>query len=613
LWIAALSFELVAQSVRQLVASVIVGLIAAASLPLFALLAFPLGWLALPVVRRLPRARFLPASLSTVLVLVIGLIGTAAPWIGRHLDWRAMHLGGVLGAFGFFSMQLIWLALLSFVGRTEAVRRLRLPILFVLLAAVPLLDVVLMPRVSSPITMALLYQASYGGRVMAQLAQKPFDRDHDGYSTLLGGGDCDDHDPKVHPGARDWPDDGIDQNCLGGDAHHRPPAPSPAPAEGGFQFRGNVLFLFIDTLRADRVDARRTPNLFSLAQRGAHFTRAYAQAPGTSRSYPSWVTSRLPSRIAWDESFRDTPGMLLSNHTLFEALRGAGYHTIGLASHFYFSTAGVDQGFDEFDNSGALEPAEAEEDVSAPRLVARVERSLAHLENSGRPFAMLVHFIEPHAGYEPHPEIRNGAPAPTTLEGAYDEEVTYLDGQLGQLFEILKRRGLDRTTMIVVFSDHGESFGLHRENGIALYRHGRTLNDELLRVPLIVAAPGMSSRVIARPVMMLDVAPTVLDVLGVPIPSSFSGRSLAGALAGRPLAPAPVYAEMLARPTWREEARMILDADGRTKVIYRITHPRFEIYDVATDPDELHDLSRARPELLSRMKGEMAEWLDSPP
>jgi arylsulfatase A-like enzyme len=613
LWVAGLSFQLVAQSVRQLVASVIVGLIAAASLPLFALLAFPLGRLALPLMRRLPRARLFPASLSAPLLLLLAALAVATPWIGRHLDWRALHLGGLLGVLSFLSLQMLWIVLLSLAGRAQTIRRLRRPAFFVLVALLPLVDALVLPRAPHPITMALLYQASYGGRFLAQLAQKPFDRDHDGYSTLLGGGDCDDHDPKVHPGARDWPDDGIDQNCLGGDAHRRPPAPSPMPAEGGFHFRGNVLFIFIDTLRADRVDPVRTPVLDALAARGARFRRAYAQAPGTSRSFPSLVTSRLPSKIVWDESFRDTPGMLLDNHTIFEVLRDAGYHTVGLASHFYFNTAGVDQGFEEFDNSGALEPAEAEEDVSAPRLVARVERALTRLEKGGRPFAMLLHFAEPHAGYMPHPEIRNGRPAPTALEGAYDEEVSYLDGQLGQLFEILKKRQLDQSTMVVVFSDHGESFGLHRENGIALFRHGRTLHDELLRVPLIIFAPTVAPHTIDQPVMLLDVAPTVLDILGVPLPPSFEGRSLAGALAGRPLAPAPVYAEMLTRPTWREEARMLLDADGRTKVIYRITHPRFEIFDVLADPLEQHELSESRPDLLERMTREMADWLDTPP
>src|SRR5207244_3026325 len=115
--------------------------------------------------------------------------------------------------------------------------------------------------------------------------------------------------------------------------------------------------------------------------------------PGTSRSFPSLVTSRLPSRVAWDESFRDAPGMLQSNRTLFEALRNAGYHTVGIASHFFFNTPGLDQGFEEFDNGGALEPQEAEHDVSAPRLVARVERALSRLARLDRPFAMMVHFI----------------------------------------------------------------------------------------------------------------------------------------------------------------------------------------------------------------------------
>src|SRR5262249_32725728 len=156
----------------------------------------------------------------------------------------------------------------------------------------------------------------------------------------------------------------------------------------------------------------------ALGQRGARFLRAYAQAPGTSRSYPSFVTSRLPSRVAWDNVYQDYPGML-QNRTLFEALREAGYHTVLFASHYYFNTPGLGRGFDEFDDSGALPPGEGWRDVSAPRLVARVERALPRLVEGGRPFAMLVHFIEPHAAYVPHPEVRHGGPAPRTAEQRY--------------------------------------------------------------------------------------------------------------------------------------------------------------------------------------------------
>ena len=161
-----------------------------------------------------------------------------------------------------------------------------------------------------------------------------------------------------------------------------------------------------------------------------------------------------------------------------------------------------------------------------------------------------------------------------------------------------------------MFADHGEAFGLHREGGDLAFRHGQMLYDEVLDVPLVFVAPGLAPREVAQPVMLLDVAPTVLDVLGLPLPPSFQGRSLAGALAGLPLAPAPLYAELLPSPSWNFAARALLDADGREKLIYRITHPRFELYDVISDPDEQHDLSQSDSARMSRMKDQLARWLD---
>lgn len=613
-WVSRLSIVLVAQSKRQLVGSILCGVVVTASIPLFVVLAVSLRRLTMPIARILPRG----SRVSATAILAITVAAAAALALGlfveAKLDWRGMRLGPLVGGALFFALQGVWLVLL--VGPLARVRwlaRVWRPALGAALVAAVALPISELRSEPRPGALMLLFQASYGGASLVRVVQRFFDRDHDGFSTVLGGGDCNDHDPSVHPGARDIPDDGIDQNCLGGDAHATPPPPPPAPVPGGFAFQGNVVFVFIDTLRADRLDARRMPNLDALARRGARFTRAYAQAPGTSRSYPSLLTSRLPSRIAWEDPLSDYPVMLSQNETIFEALHAAGNYTAAIASHYYFDTQGLALGFDELDNTGAPPPDVGWLDVSSPRILARVDAFLARRAAKDRRFALMIHLPEPHAAYLPHPEVRNGGPAPVTQEGRYDEEVTYLDTQLARLFEMLAARGLADRTMLVIFADHGEAFGTHHDEGQDISYHGQTLHDEVLRVPLVISAPGLAPRVVEQPVMLMDVAPTVLDVLGVPLPQAFQGRSLSGALAGLPLAPAPIHAELLPRQGWKLDGRALIAADGRTKVIYNITHPRFEVFDLERDPDEQHDISQLEPDVTARMRLEMAAWLDATP
>jgi arylsulfatase A-like enzyme len=606
-WMVWLSLRLVAPAHRPLVPSVAAAAAAIVSLPLFALAAAGLQRATTPLARAIPRGERLPATLLVLIAGATALTGAAITLVVRHVDWRRLPLGLSLTVTVFFLLHAIlfrWLA-----RQPEQRGRMGRAVLMVALAAALLLPALALPKLQEG-SLDLLLDESFAGRKLALAAQWLFDSDGDGYSTVLGGGDCDDRDARIHPGAHDWPDDGIDQNCLGGDAHAAP-EPSPAvPAQGGFHFRGNVVFVFIDTLRAERLDPRVMPNLDALARRGVRFQRAYAQAPGTSRSVPSLLTSRLPSQVSWADSYRDFPALLLDNRTLFEALQDGGFHTIGVASHFYFDTPGVTQGFDEFDNSGGAAPEDAGRDVTSPRIVARVERLLPRLQRDGRRFALLVHFADPHAHYVLHPEVRHGAPEPTTPYEEYSEEVSFVDLYLGRLFDALQQNGLSDNTMIVVFSDHGEAFGLHRVGGERSYYHLQTLYDDLIRVPLVIAAPGLAPREIDQPVGLIDIAPTVLDVLGLPIPSAFRGRSLAGALAGQPLAPEAVRAEIVSAPDWPHSARALIDADGRSKIIYNVDRPRFEVYDLISDPDERHDLSRASPQVAGRLEKEMCDWQD---
>src|SRR5262249_9363834 len=144
-----------------------------------------------------------------------------------------------------------------------------------------------------------------------------------------------------------------------------------------------------------------------------------------------------------------------------------------------------------------------------------------------------------------------------------------------------------------------------------MFFHGQTLYDELLRVPLIIYMPGQSPRQVESPAMLIDLAPTLLELVGVQRPKSFVGRSLVPALAGGALPPRPVHAELMPAPDWNHEARMRVDADGKTKIYYRISDNLFELYDLAADPDEQKNLVDEKKEVTRRMKTAIASWMES--
>jgi arylsulfatase A-like enzyme len=495
----------------------------------------------------------------------------------------------------------------------------RLPVALIRIAA-PVVAVALLlvarglPE-SSPI-FAAVEERSWSLRVGLRLARSLTDGDRDGYSARFGGGDCDDSDPNTYPGGVDTPGDGVDQNCTGGDARPAdapgaagpaagapgsgapgaPTTPPTATRRDGPAFDGNLLIVTIDSLRADRLGVagytRRngrslTPALDALANRGAYFKRAWAQAPNTPRSFPSLLTGGYPSDVAWTQRSSNYSPIAAENQTFFEALATTGQKPIGIFSHFYFTAdRGLSQGFAEWSNDGAGTISESNKDIAAPRIVPKVIARLETAAKRGERFALWTHLFEPHSSYMTH------AGFPTSslrgvegLEEKYDFEIAFVDGWVGKLLAALEAAGLGAKTAIVVAADHGEAWGEHRR-----YFHGTDLTEEQLRVPLIIAVPGKAARVIEEPVALVDLAPTLLDLVGLaPLPS-FRGRSLLPALDGATLTPRPIFAELLPAPAWPKHETMMVD--GATKLTHKIGERRFELHDLAADPRQQRDVSR---------------------
>jgi arylsulfatase A-like enzyme len=255
-------------------------------------------------------------------------------------------------------------------------------------------------------------------------------------------------------------------------------------------------------------------------------------------------------------------------------------------------------GFDVYDTS--LIPAEkielrelqgnrptgGQERPSSRQLVDVALRAL-QVERD-EPLFMWIHFLDPHEPYLAHEEFPFGE-LPIDL---YDSEVAFTDQQIGRLLGQLEERGrLDRT-IVVLTSDHGEEFQDH--GGIG---HAKTLYEELIRVPLIVHVPGFTPTRVPQAVSHLDVAPTVLALAGVPVPEAFTGRVLPATATGfEPQPSRPIFAHTQRKASKRsvlhENWKLIVDRRAGSE----------QLFQIAEDPQELHDRSNSHPEVRDALK-----------
>ena len=399
----------------------------------------------------------------------------------------------------------------------------------------------------------------------------------------------------------------------------------------------NVLIIFIDTLREDHLGSARylrggaslTPRLDAFAKQAVVFDHAYSQAPNTPRSVPSFMTSRYPSQVKFDKVFKNYPTILDENDLLFEALQGAGLHTVGETSHFYFCDderypkicddfpkrmrSNVLQGADEWDNSEAVDIPPSNHDIAGPRIVKKAIAKLDTLAQSKQRFAMLVHLFEPHSTYMEHPGFKYVAHGTASLVEKYDYEVAFEDGLIGEVLDALDKDGLAANTTVIVMADHGEAFGVHALYGQADFFHGDSLYAELTHVPLMFRVPGVAPCVAHDVVQLVDLAPTLAALFGATAPASWVGRSLAPAMSCTPgaLPPQPAFSELLASPEWDHEAKAMVTADGKRHVYYRTSDAKWEIYDLDADPDEKTNIADKDPQA-KELEQQLVRWIEGP-
>jgi arylsulfatase A-like enzyme len=363
----------------------------------------------------------------------------------------------------------------------------------------------------------------------------------------------------------------------------------------------SVVLLTIDALRADHLGAYgyprdTSPALDEFAKDATVFERAYSQEAKTKGSIPSLFTSRWPSEIRWGGA-RYVP-LAESESTLAERLLAAGYHTAAFVTHSYFMPGqGMDRGFVHYDASlVSRDPAVAFGRASGAALAKRVTEYVTHLLPD-RPFFVWAHFFDPHERYLTHARFsRFGRRA----IDRYDGEIAYTDHHVGRVLRALRaRKDADRIA-VVVTSDHGEAFG---EHGTRF--HGQSLYEEEIRVPLLLRVPkGVPSRV-PTPVGVIDVAPTILELAGIPPAPEHRGRSLVAAARGATLSPRPMFAEILPEDRIRARTAVI---HGDWKLIYDERRDALRLYHLREDPRERHNRLRRDALVASELAALLFRW-----
>jgi hypothetical protein len=436
-------------------------------------------------------------------------------------------------------------------------------------------------------------------RDLVRLWRLAFDRDDDGNSPVLGGGDCDDGDARVHPGAVDLPGDGIDQDCDGADAVKAAPPPPAAPTGNAWRAAAapvlertkgmNILLITVDALRFDMLapgaqDREDFPNLVKLLDESAWFTHAIAPASGTDVSLSTLVTGRFDpfERI-------DT--------TLPEAVRALGRQTwaaIPAEVSRYVGDTLIARGFEHFVPVHTdWKIADVGDHVSAPTTVLEGQRALEAA--AGSPWLIWLHFFDVHEHHQidvPKELIAQVHPGASPAITGYRALLRAIDDELGKL---LPKVDLDHT-IVVFLSDHGESLGIDPR---CLDTHGQVAYAPLVRVPFALRVPGVKPGIRTDLVSLVDIAPTLLDLLGAPTAIATEGVDLAPALFGEAL-PQGRAVVVHEQQQWSVVA-------WPYQLLVKPADNLVELYDLDRDPLEHDNLAPAHPDIVSRLRARYAE------
>ena len=414
----------------------------------------------------------------------------------------------------------------------------------------------------------------------------------------------------------------------------------------------NIVLITLDTLRADHLSCygyqkSTTPNLDRFAEESVIFKNAYATSPWTSPSHASLFTGMYPSKHGlhhnWKVMNSNRVVPLSEDHqTLAEILAGQGYNTAGIIGGFWCkSTVGLAQGFDHYDDAlinvipdlqhftlfkiinkfFPLHDSAVRRGLNFSRVASQINRRVFSWleENYQTPFFLFINYFDPHYPYLPPDEysqlfkenetsvVNESEKNRMDLLAQYDGEIAYVDNKVGILLEKLKELNVYENTLIIITSDHGEFFGEH-----GLWFHAHELYQGVIKIPLIIKYPLSSKRgVSSERVSLVDIMPTILDVLNLPIPKEVQGVILSET---ERTVLSEVYKHKYKQPTKgknfaRELKALFKDNYKYIKEYQNNSDEYNELYDIENDPGELQNLISTMPEKAEAMDKKMKEWL----
>jgi arylsulfatase A-like enzyme/Tfp pilus assembly protein PilF len=370
----------------------------------------------------------------------------------------------------------------------------------------------------------------------------------------------------------------------------------------------NVILITVEALRADHLgpygyEKLKTPAISNLAQNGIVFEKVVVQTPLTLPSHATILTGTYPQY----HGLQDVVGMLREDTpSLAEWFAERGYETGAfLGSAILLSQWGLNRGFETYDDHFSISVSRPTDYYMVERSAGAVlDRALTWLnEHKHEPHFLWIHFSDPHAPYDPPEPF-----ATRYRENPYDGEIAYVDSILARFFGVLQADGLYDSSLIVLTSDHGVGLGEHGEQS-----HGLFLYESCLRVPLILKLPegqiqkfrGVKNLRFAQQVRSVDIAPTIIRLLGESVPDTMQGEALVPEAAGNSnTTDLPAYAESYYSKSQFGWSPLFSYSSGNMKFI---RSPNPELYDLMEDPEERNNLYHEQRALADEMERQLTE------
>lgn len=380
---------------------------------------------------------------------------------------------------------------------------------------------------------------SPGAQLATHMIRRVTDVDRDGFSSFLAGGDCAPFDPGINAMAEDIPNNGIDENCNGQDEQAGTSTTQLSPQDTYYgalpesSIRNyNVVWIIVEAFRADHasvLDYKKhwtTPQLERLARESLVFSNAYSQSSITHLALPGLLIGKTPLTMQWNTE-KKYPRPDDSYTTFTEMLAELKYRTgvianLSLGRKSSWLKHGARK-FDVFNLDKNRQPwIWRSSPITVSKSLEFLYRDRSFGKEKSKPFSLLTFFYDPHASYHGH--LSDGVPEfGTEVLDRYDAEIRFTDRHIGFLLDALRYKpSVWEKTIVIVTGDHGEEFGEHGS-----FYHGQTCYKESLHVPLIMRIPGIKAKRIDTRVALIDIMPTLIELLGLDPPSGqIEGQSL---------------------------------------------------------------------------------------